>query len=194
MKGKFLLLVFAVILIISCKEVERKQPPNFIVFIADDAAWNDCGPYGNMQIKTPNINKLAEEALVFNSAFLTTSSCSPSRCSILTGRYPHSTGAPELHMPLPANQLLFAGLPWHGLALLGFALRFRGSAWLIGRHGSVSFSIGNTGPIWLSGITTRLRLLPPRRQLITCNPWCVFKAIMADLATLKKCSRSGLCC
>jgi len=88
---------------------EKIQQPNFIVFIADDAAWNDCGPYGNNKIKTPNINKLAKDGLVFNNAFLTTSSCSPSRCSILTGRYPHSTGAPELHMPLPANQLLFAG-------------------------------------------------------------------------------------
>lgn len=88
---------------------ETAGKPNFIVFIADDAAWNDCGPYGNENIKTPNINKLATEGLVFDNAFLTTSSCSPSRCSILTGRYPHSTGAPELHMPLPAEQLLFAG-------------------------------------------------------------------------------------
>ncbi len=91
----------------SCKN--EIQKPNFIVFIADDAAWNDCGPYGNEHIKTPNINKLAEDGVVFNNAFLTTSSCSPSRCSMLTGRYPHSTGAPELHMPLPAEQLLFAG-------------------------------------------------------------------------------------
>jgi len=88
---------------------ETPQKPNFIIFIADDAAWNDCGPYGNNSIKTPNINKLGEEGLVFTNAFLTTSSCSPSRCSILTGRYPHSTGAPELHMPLPADQVLFAG-------------------------------------------------------------------------------------
>jgi N-sulfoglucosamine sulfohydrolase len=98
--------------ITSCtnqKPEEVAEQPNFIVFIADDAAWNDCGPYGNQNIKTPNINKLAEEGVVFANAFLTTSSCSPSRCSILTGRYPHSTGAPELHMPLPANQVLFAG-------------------------------------------------------------------------------------
>jgi hypothetical protein len=84
------------------------------------------------------------------------------------------------------NQLLLAGLPRHGLALLGFALRFRGSARLVGRHGSVSFSIGDTGTIWLSGIALRLRLLSPRRQLITCNPWYIFMAIMADLATLQK--------
>jgi len=114
---KNLLLPFCFVLflhlLLSCDPSEKKESekiqPNFIVFIADDAAWNDCGPYGNQVIKTPNINWLAEEGLVFDNAFLTTSSCSPSRCSILTGRYPHSTGAPELHMPLPANQLLFAG-------------------------------------------------------------------------------------
>ncbi|MDB4583730.1 sulfatase [Draconibacterium sp.] len=110
---KNLISILILFLFVSCRiqpkqEVEKKQP-NFIVFIADDAAWNDCGPYGNNIIKTPNINKLAEEGVVFDNAFLTTSSCSPSRCSILTGRYPHSTGAQELHMPLPAEQVLFAG-------------------------------------------------------------------------------------
>jgi N-sulfoglucosamine sulfohydrolase len=105
--GGFILLLTAA----SCgnHNMVTAEKPNFIIFIADDAAWNDFGPYGNNNIKTPNIKRLAEEGLVFNNAFLTTSSCSPSRCSILTGRYPHSTGAPELHMPLPSDQLLFAG-------------------------------------------------------------------------------------
>lgn len=107
---KNLIFLLIILVVVSCtKKTEEISRPNFIVFIADDAAWNDCGPYGNTTIKTPNINKLAEEGLVFDNAFLTTSSCSPSRCSILTGRYPHSTGAPELHMPLPADQVLFAG-------------------------------------------------------------------------------------
>jgi len=113
MKNLIPLILSFVFLGVACNNENREQEdakqPNFIVFIADDAAWNDCGPYGNDAIKTPNINKLAEEGLVFDNAFLTTSSCSPSRASILTGRYPHSTGAPELHMPLPADQILFAG-------------------------------------------------------------------------------------
>ncbi len=104
---RYLLFCLVLFSFLSCRKASQK--PNFIVFIADDAAWNDCGPYGNERIKTPNINKLSEDGVVFDNAFLTTSSCSPSRCSILTGRYPHSTGAPELHMPLPADQLLFAG-------------------------------------------------------------------------------------
>ena len=114
MKNPIMLWGLLLIILGACNNSSQEQKelpnrPNFIVFIADDAAWDDCGPYGNNRIKTPNINKLAEEALVFDNAFLTTSSCSPSRCSILTGRYPHSTGAPELHMPLPADQVLFAG-------------------------------------------------------------------------------------
>ena len=59
--------------------------------------------------KNTNINKLAEDGLVFDNAFLTASSCSPSRGSILTGRYPHSAGTQELHMPFPEEQILFPG-------------------------------------------------------------------------------------
>ncbi|MFP6583136.1 MAG: sulfatase, partial [Candidatus Hydrogenedentota bacterium] len=80
--------------------------PNLIVFIADDMAWDDAGAYGHPHIQTPNIDRLARQGMRFDRAFLTTSSCSPSRSSILTGRYPHSTDAGELHLPLPANQVI----------------------------------------------------------------------------------------
>jgi len=96
---------------VSCvsDEKQKAHPPNFIVIIADDAAWDDFGAYGNHSVRTPNIDELAKKGLLFTNAFLTTSSCSPSRASILTGRYPHSTGAEELHMPLPMEQNLFPG-------------------------------------------------------------------------------------
>ncbi|MEC8570682.1 MAG: sulfatase-like hydrolase/transferase, partial [Planctomycetota bacterium] len=84
-----------------------QEPPNFIVFVADDMAWEDCGAYGHPNIQTPHMDRLAREGMKFDAAFLTCSSCSPSRCSILTGRYPHATGAGELHQPLPQDQTLF---------------------------------------------------------------------------------------
>ncbi|MDT0678339.1 sulfatase family protein [Autumnicola musiva] len=71
--------------------------PNIIILIADDVGVNDIGCYGNSFVDTPNIDYLASNGLKFNNAFLTTSSCSPSRISIITGRYPHNTGAAELH-------------------------------------------------------------------------------------------------
>jgi len=73
------------------------SPPNVVFVIADDMNYNDAGAYGNPAIQTPEIDQLARDGLRFDQAFLTTSSCSPSRASILTARYPHATGAPELH-------------------------------------------------------------------------------------------------
>jgi N-sulfoglucosamine sulfohydrolase len=81
--------------------------PNFMLIIADDVSFNDVGCYGNRIVKTPNIDRLAREGAAFTNAFLTASSCSPSRCSIITGRYPHCTGAAELHTPLPPDQIPF---------------------------------------------------------------------------------------
>ena len=81
--------------------------PNIVLIIADDMNWDDCGAYGHPTIKTPNIDKLAQEGMRFTQAFLTTSSCSPSRASIITGKYPHNTDAEQLHWPLPEGHLTF---------------------------------------------------------------------------------------
>jgi N-sulfoglucosamine sulfohydrolase len=75
--------------------------------IADDMAWEDCGPYGNRVVRTPSIDRLAKEGMRFDRAILTCSSCSPSRASIMTGRYPHNTDAEQLHWPLPRAQVTF---------------------------------------------------------------------------------------
>lgn len=88
-------------------QTQPTEKPNFIVFIADDMAWDECGAYGHPKIQTPNLNQLSADGMKFNHAYLTCSSCSPSRASIITGRYPHSTGAHQLHLPLPASQVTF---------------------------------------------------------------------------------------
>ncbi len=84
---------------------DKLAPPNIVVFIGDDIDWRTYGCYGDKGIRTPNIDALATGGLKFTRAFLTTSSCSPSRISILTGKYPHATGAEDLHMPLPKDEL-----------------------------------------------------------------------------------------
>ena len=70
------------------------------MFIADDVSFNDFGCYGHPTINTPNVDALAKGGMIFYNAYLTTSSCSPSRTSIISSRYPHNTGAPELHQKL----------------------------------------------------------------------------------------------
>jgi len=81
--------------------------PNLVIIIADDMAWDDSGFAGNPHVTTPNLDRLAGRGMQFTNAFLTASSCSPSRCSIITGRYPHNTGAEELHWPLPREHVTF---------------------------------------------------------------------------------------
>jgi N-sulfoglucosamine sulfohydrolase len=71
--------------------------PNFVLFIGDDISYSDFGCYGHPTIQTPNIDILSVAGVRFTNAYLTTSSCSPTRTSLITGRYPHNTGAPELH-------------------------------------------------------------------------------------------------
>src|SRR5438093_954261 len=78
--------------------------PNVLVFVGDDLGWRDTGAYGNTAIRTPNIDRLAQSGLRVEYAFGTSPSCSSSRISILTGKYPHSTGAEDLHMPLPETE------------------------------------------------------------------------------------------
>ncbi|NJN26501.1 MAG: sulfatase [Cyclobacteriaceae bacterium] len=85
------------------------QSPNFVIIIGDDISWDDLGCYGNPVVKSPNIDQLASEGLKFTNTYLTASSCSPSRCSIVAGRYPHNTGAAELHTPLPAGMPTMPG-------------------------------------------------------------------------------------
>lgn len=93
----------------GCSKTDPSSP-NIIMIIADDMAWDDCGTYGHPDIQTPNIDRLASSGMKFTSAFLTCSSCSPSRSSIITGKYPHNTDAEQLHWPLPPEQITFTEL------------------------------------------------------------------------------------
>ncbi len=60
--------------------------PNIVFIITDDMSWAHLGAYGNDEVETPNLDRLALEGVVFENAFVSTPSCTPSRASILTGR------------------------------------------------------------------------------------------------------------
>jgi N-sulfoglucosamine sulfohydrolase len=103
------LLLLSSLLVLS-PTLNATPPLNFVLFLADDISAEDIGAYGHPTIQTPNINRLAGAGLRFANAYLTISSCSPSRCSLISGRYPHNTGAPELHTELPEGMIRFPDL------------------------------------------------------------------------------------
>ncbi len=81
------LLLIPFLFFYSCKKTEDRQP-NIIIIYADDLGFGDVGAYGATAIKTPNIDKLAQQGIKFTNAYATAATCTPSRYSLLTGIYP----------------------------------------------------------------------------------------------------------
>ena len=75
--------------------------PNVLFILCDDLRPDALGCYGSAHVKTPRIDSLAADGVRFANAFCTTSLCSPSRASILTGRYAHAHGVRDNFTELP---------------------------------------------------------------------------------------------
>lgn len=83
--------------------------PNVIFFLMDDMGWMDSTVYGSRYYDTPNMERLAKRSMMFTDAYAANPLCSPTRASILTGKYPARLGitAPLGHLPpLPPDTLL----------------------------------------------------------------------------------------
>ncbi|MGY5353238.1 sulfatase family protein [Wenyingzhuangia sp. IMCC45533] len=85
--------------VVSCKsnskkevaketEVEKKVKPNVVVIYLDDLGYGDVSAYGGEALKTPNIDKLANEGVRFTNGYASSATCTPSRYALLTGVYP----------------------------------------------------------------------------------------------------------
>lgn len=64
------------------------QKPNVVLFLIDDLGWNDLGCQGSEYFRTPHINQLASKGLRFTDAYAACAVCSPTRASLLAGKYP----------------------------------------------------------------------------------------------------------
>ncbi|MBL9191484.1 MAG: sulfatase-like hydrolase/transferase [Opitutaceae bacterium] len=70
------------------RAAERTVKPNILFILADDLGWSDLGCYGNKDIKTPNLNRLAQTGALFTQFYAAAPVCSPSRAAFFTGQYP----------------------------------------------------------------------------------------------------------
>lgn len=78
----------------SASTNERERPPNIILIVADDLGYNDISTFGGgvAAMKTPNIDRIAAEGVVYTQSYSGASTCAPSRAMMMTGRYPTRTG------------------------------------------------------------------------------------------------------
>ncbi|MGQ9456129.1 MAG: sulfatase family protein [Armatimonadota bacterium] len=86
------------------------EKPNFLLILTDDHRWDWLGCSGHPWFRSPNIDRIAQEGARFANAFATTSLCSPSRASFLTGKYAHSHGVKDNQTPLNPRITTFAQL------------------------------------------------------------------------------------
>ncbi len=81
-----------ILIVALCSHVfAQKSQPNIVVFFADDMGYGDLGCFGNPNIRTPNIDKLADEGMKCTSFYVAGPVCTPSRAALMSGRYPIHT-------------------------------------------------------------------------------------------------------
>jgi uncharacterized sulfatase len=81
----------------------EKKRPNFLFITSDQQHWSTLGCL-NPEIKTPNLDRLAEQGVLFSRAYCTNPTCTPTRASLITGKYPSQHGAWSLGTKLPESE------------------------------------------------------------------------------------------
>src|SRR5690625_4417168 len=146
----FLGLINFVVLNNSFAQITDKDKPNIIFILVDDMGWKDLGSYGSAFYETPNIDKLASEGMKFTDAYASSTVCSPSRSSIMTGQYPVHTGITDW---IPGGQNTRGPEPFQQLIPAELAFNLSESeitiAQALKNHGYVTFHAGK----WHLGLT-----------------------------------------
>ncbi|MBT5928236.1 MAG: sulfatase [Verrucomicrobia bacterium] len=103
-------------------DLQAKERPNFLIIMADDCTYNDLPVYGGKNAKTPNIDRLASQGLVFDRAYLTSAMCQPCRAELYTGQFPMRNGCAWNHS---ASRPDTTSMPQH-LSKLGYRVGLAG--------------------------------------------------------------------
>lgn len=88
MKNRALFVLGGLLLAVLLATCKTEKPPNFLFILVDDLGWMDLACYGSQLHQTPNLDQLAAEGVVFTDAYASCPVCSPTRASIMTGKYP----------------------------------------------------------------------------------------------------------
>jgi N-sulfoglucosamine sulfohydrolase len=87
----------------SLQQRQRHERPNIVMYLSDDHGIDFLGCYGNKDVKTPNIDALAKEGMLFTNMFAASPTCAPSRSVLWTGLYPAHNGCMRNHSSCRAD-------------------------------------------------------------------------------------------
>jgi arylsulfatase A-like enzyme len=105
-------LAFIFLVLVSCSSRENSEEkvssrPNIVFIMADDHAYQAISAYSDRLMETPNIDRIAEEGMIFTNACVTNSICAPSRAVILTGKHSHLNGKIDNRFPFDTTNVTF---------------------------------------------------------------------------------------
>lgn len=101
---RFLTFLYLYFLIVIETVFAQHKRPNILVILSDDHAYQAISAYGNKEVTTPNIDRIAKSGALFNNAIVANSICGPSRACLLTGQYSHKNGYTVNDGVLDTNQ------------------------------------------------------------------------------------------
>ena len=90
--GRTRLAFLSLLLLTGAAPQAKADRPNFVIMMCDDQRWDAMSLMGNTVVKTPQMDRIGREGIVFKNMFVVNSLCGPSRASILTGTYSHTNG------------------------------------------------------------------------------------------------------
>ncbi|XP_041834500.1 steryl-sulfatase [Melanotaenia boesemani] len=134
MKSFWMSSCLLLLLEVSSVFLQENNKPNFVLMMVDDLGIGDLGCYGNKTLRTPNIDKLAEEGVKLTQHIAAASLCTPSRAAFLTGRYPVRSGiAGDLKPGVFLFNAASGGLPSHEVTFAKIAKQQGYETALIGK-------------------------------------------------------------
>ena len=124
-------------------KADNNVRPNILFAISDDQSWEHASAYGCQFIKTPNFDRVARAGVLFNNSFCASPGCSPSRASILTGRYPWQLEQAGTHASsFPKKYAVYPDL----LEKSGYHVGFTGKGWGPGKYAASGRTRNPAGP------------------------------------------------
>ena len=96
-------ILFTLLFILPCCLASGQKTPNILCIMVDDLGYGDLSCQGATDLRTPHIDQLAEQGMRMTQFYANCTVCSPSRASLLTGRYPDMVGVPGVIRQVPAN-------------------------------------------------------------------------------------------
>ena len=136
----------------NSQDISRR--PNIVIILADDLTGSDIGAYGNTDVYTPNLDRLAKEGIRFKNAFTGTAMCSPSRQQLLTGLFPVRNGA------FLNGSTVKDGTP-------SMATLFKEAGYRVGLNGKTHFGPSESFPFQFLDVRDRRQKYAPRELNFT---------------------------